>query len=110
MTRKSVIGICAALLVTGVGFLGAESASAGWGSGNGYRSNAYRSQGYGNPGHGYQNYGHQSHGGYGNGGYSNWGGSYRGGRSVYRNTIHFDYQPPTINRHGGHFDTPRSGH
>ena len=112
MTRKSVIGICAALLVTGIGIFSAETASAGWGPGNGYRANSY-----GNSAYGHQNYGNQTRRGYAQSGYSNWGGGYGGGHSDYHNTTHFNYQPPTINRHGnhfdsnpGHYDLHRSGH
>lgn len=112
MTRKSVIWMSAALLAAGVGFLSVDEASAGWGRGTGYRNSAYGYQSYGNSRYGGQNYGYQPGRGYAQPGFSN-----RGGHFDYHDTTHFDYHPPTITRHGnhfdrtpGHFDLHRSGH
>ncbi|MCA9072972.1 MAG: hypothetical protein KDA84_28810 [Planctomycetaceae bacterium] len=116
MTRKSVIWMCAALMVTGIGFVTANTASAGWGQGSSYRTSGVRYQNYGNRGYGYQNYNYQPQRGYIQPGFSNRRG-YGGGHYDYHDTTHFDYHPPTIIRHGNHFDvTPghydlhRSGH
>ncbi len=118
MARRYVPCIGAALLVAGLGFLTADTASAGWGlsirSGN-YGHPNYSTSAYPNRGYGYQNYGYQSNRSYRQSSYSNRG--YRGGHTDYHDTTHRDYVPQTVTQHRGHLDyTPahydvhRSGH
>lgn len=101
MTRRKTWMIVAAVLALGVFTVLPSSVSAH--GGNSRRN--FNTYGYNN----FNNYG-----GYGNYG---WGGFMQKFNRVWHDTSHWDYHPPTLQRHGdhfhivpGHYDWHQTGH